>query len=1192
MQCLRCQHQNVAGAKFCGECGGRLDAGCPACGTVNPPTNKFCQECGAGLTAAAPAPAPAPQADPRFTSPNAYTPTHLARKILNSRTSLAGERKKVTVLFADLKGSLELLADRDPEDARALLDAVLERMMEAVHRYEGTVNQVMGDGIMALFGAPVAHEDHAVRACYAALRMQRSVSRYAEELRRQQGIDVQIRAGINSGDVVVRSIGSDLNVDYSAVGQTTHLAARMEQLARPGTVMITDATRRLADRYIEVEAHGPVPVKGLKQPIDVFELKGAAPASRVHSATGTLTRFLGREDELRTLERLLEKAGEGHGQVVGLVGEAGVGKSRLVWEFTGSSRTQGWLLMQAPAVAYSKATPYAPITSMLISYFGVESTDDAPKIRAKVTAKVLELDPAMHWAIAPILSLGNIVSDDAEYAALEPPERRRRIFRAVSRIVLRESARRPVLIIVENAHWIDTETAALVDLLVEQIRDARVMLLATYRSEHRPPINPAEHCTEIQLGALSERSAETLIEEFLGPTPELQPLTRMLVERTGGNALFVEESVRSLIENEVLVGDRGAYRLNKPISTIKIPDRVQSVLAARIDRLSEERKSFLQAGAVIGKDLPFSLLQAVAGVPADQLLGNLAELEEAQFLQTTSLFPDLAYSFRHALTHDVVYSTLLKEQRRSLHARIVDALEALYPDRRSEHVERLAHHALGAELWVEAVGYLREAAAKAVARSANREAVAFLEQALGALSHVLETRETFMQAIDVRLDMRPPLLQLGRLDEIRTVSQDAARMAAQIGDEARQARAFAYLINYHYLRGEPAAALEYGERCLIIAERLGDRVLVSVARRYMGHAYHAQGQARQAIRTLKDNAEAMASELAREPTTAAVLAYVSTCAWLAFSLADLGDFEEAETWADRARAEAEECRHPYSEAIALTFSGQVATLRGQLERAVVPLTRALQICRDSSLTVWQALPAALLGQCLVTLDRKEDGLTLLEEGVRLSDELGVKAYLARWATLLGEGVLARGNIARATEIGERALGLARAHGERGHEAAALRLLADVAAQGEPAQFDAAAVRYADVIAIATELGLRPLLARSQLGLAQVLRRAGRLDEAEEQLARAVVLFSDLGMWTWLDRSEPDLRALGHLVIVARPQVNLYEYLRQKFADDPNVQVVLDRRHDGGGAPRVGDRRHRQPIDQALRARGLAVIISQ
>jgi class 3 adenylate cyclase/tetratricopeptide (TPR) repeat protein len=1185
MQCSRCGHANAAGAKFCGECGGRLEASCAACGAANPLGNKFCQECGVALGGAL-------NADTRFASPDAYTPTHLARKILTARASLPGERKKVTVLFADLKGSLELLADRDPEDARALLDDVLERLMEAVHRFEGTVNQVMGDGIMALFGAPVAHEDHAVRACYAALRMHRSVAQYAEELRRRQGADVQIRVGINSGDVVVRSIGTDLNVEYTAVGQTTHLAARMEQLARPGTTLITEATRRLADRYVEVAAHGPVPIKGLKTPVEVFELRGATPASRLQAAPSALARFLGREDEVRRLDALLDLAGAGRGQAVGVVGEAGVGKSRLMWEFTRSHRTQGWLLLEAPSASYTKATPYAPVTTMLQAYFQIEPEDDVTAIRTKVGARTLELDAQLHWAVAPFLALGNIPAEDAEWDALEPSGRRRRIFAAVTRVVLREAERRPVLVVVENLHWADSETVALIDALVDDIPGARVFLLASYRPEYRPGWRERAHAAEIRLEPLSSVSAEALLEDVLGPTPDLQPVARLLVERTGGNALFLEESVRALIENEVLVGDPGAYRLAKPLATVQIPDRVQAVLAARIDRLPEDRKSFLQASAVIGKDLPFSLLQAVAGVPPDQLMGNLAELEEAQFLRTTSLYPDLSYSFRHSLTHDVVYSTLLKEQRRSLHARIVDALEALYPDRRTEHVERLAHHALGAELWFEAVGYLREAAAKAASRSANHEAVTFLEQALGALGHLPETRETFTQAIDVRLDLRPPLLQLGRLEEIRRLSEEAARMAEQIGDEARLARAYSYLINYHYLRGEPTRALEYGERCLAIAERLGDRVLVSVVRRYMGHAYHALGEGRRAVRTLQDNAEALAADVTRDPSANAVTAYVSTCAWLAFALADLGEFDLAETWADRARAEAEARRQPYSEAIALTLAGQVSVLRGQLERAMGPLARALSICRDANLTVWQAIPAALLGQCMVTLDRKADGLSLLEESVRLSDEVGVKAYLARWATLLGEGLLAMGDAPRAGSTAERALELARAHGERGHEAAALRLLADVAAAQDPPLLAVATERYSAALRVAEELELRPLLARAHLGLGQLHRRGGQMQAAEAHLATAVVLFSDLGMRSWLDRSEPELRALGHLVIVAKPNVNLYEYLKNKFAGDPDVQVVLDRR--SGETPAEGARRgaerRRVAVDQALRSRGLAVVL--
>jgi predicted ATPase/class 3 adenylate cyclase len=1189
MQCSRCRHENTAGAKFCGQCGAKLEAGCAACGSANPPGNKFCQECGTPLGSG-------PNADARFASPDTYTPSHLARKILTARASLPGERKKVTVLFADLKGSLELMADRDPEDARTLLDEVIERLMEAVHRFEGTVNQVMGDGIMALFGAPLAHEDHAVRACYAALRMHRSVAQYAEQVRRRQGVDVQIRVGINSGDVVVRSIGSDLNIEYTAVGQTTHLAARMEQLARPGTTLITEATRRLADRYIEVATHGPVPIKGLKLPVEVFELRGATPASRLQTAPSALTRFLGREDELRRLDALLERASRGRGQAVGVVGEAGVGKSRLMWEFTRSHRTQRWLLLEAPAASYTKATPYAPVTTMLQAYFQVEPEDDVATIRGKVTGRALELDGQLHWAIPPFLALGNISTEDPEWEALEPPERRRRIFAALTRVVLREAERQPVLMVVENLHWADSETAALIDALVDELGGARVLLLASYRSEYRPAWVERSYGSEIRLEPLSSVSAEALLEEVLGPTPDLQPIARLLIERTGGNALFLEESVRALIENEVLVGDPGAYRLAKPLATVQIPDRVQAVLAARIDRLPEDRKSFLQASAVIGKDLPFSLLQAVAGVPAEQLMGNLADLEEAQFLRTTSLYPDLSYAFRHSLTHDVVYGSLLKEQRRSLHARIVDALEALYPDRRTEHVERLAHHALGAELWFEAVGYLQEAAAKAASRSANREAVTFLEQALGALGQLAETRETFAHAIDVRLDLRPPLLQLGRLEEIRGLSEEAARMAEQIGDETRQARAYSYLINYHYLRGEPTRALEYGERCLGIAERLGDRVLVSIARRYMGHAYHALGQGRQAVRALRDNAEALADDVQRDPNANAITAYVSTCAWLAFALADLGEFDAAETWADRARTEAEARRHPYSEAIALTLAGQVTVLRGQLERAVGPLARALSICREAHLTVWQAIPAALLGQCMVTLDRKDEGLSLLEEGVRLSDELGVKAYLARWTTLLGEGFLATGDAGRAAEIAERALELARAHGERGHEAAALRLLGDVAAGQEPPLLAVATERYTAALGLAEELGLRPLLARAHLGLGQLHRRGGHMQAAEAHLATAVVLFSDLGMRSWLDRTEPELRALGHLVIVAKPNVNLYEYLKAKFAGDPNVQVVLDRRNgeapaDGASSVerRAADRR-RVAIDQALRTRGLAIVI--
>ncbi len=400
MQCPRCQQGNPPHARFCLGCGARLALTCVKCGTELPGGARFCLQCGQPIS-------PEPAAQLRFTSPESYTPKHLAEKILTSKSALEGERKQVTVLFADLKGSMELLADRDPEEARKLLDPVLERMMEAVHRYEGTVNQVMGDGIMALFGAPVAHEDHGVRACYAALDMQAAIRRYADEVWRTHGIKPQIRVGLNSGEVVVRAIGSDLHMDYTAVGQTTHLAARMEQLATPGTVLLTTDTLRLAEGYVTVKPLGPVPLKGLEAAIEVYELTGAGPLrSRLHAAAARgLTRFVGREGELEQLRQALGRASGGHGQVVAIVGEPGVGKSRLVWEVTHSHRVHGWLVLQAGSVSYGKATSYLPVVDLLKNYFAIEDRDGPRAVREKVTGKLLTLDRALESSLPALLSL-------------------------------------------------------------------------------------------------------------------------------------------------------------------------------------------------------------------------------------------------------------------------------------------------------------------------------------------------------------------------------------------------------------------------------------------------------------------------------------------------------------------------------------------------------------------------------------------------------------------------------------------------------------------------------------------------------------------------------------------------------------------------------------------------------------------
>ena len=632
---------------------------------------------------AAPAPAAAQRRQPQ-PAPLTYTPSYLAEKILTSRSALEGERKQVTVLFADLKGSMELLADRDPEEARQLLDPVLERMMAAVHRYEGTVNQVMGDGIMALFGAPLAHEDHAVRACYAALGMQAAVQQYATEVQRTHGVPLQMRVGLNAGEVVVRAIGNDLHMDYSAIGQTTHLAARMEQMAMPGTILLTPAVLRLADGFLQVTPVGPVPIKGLAEPVEVFELVGAtALRRRLQTAVARgLSPFVGRQPEVEALQQALVRAGAGQGQVVALLGEPGVGKSRLVYEFLQSHHTQGWLRLESSSVSYGKATAYLPVCDLLKAYCRIEDRDDLRTVRAKVTGQLLTLDEALQDTVPAVLALFEALPADHPFLALDPLQRRRRTLEALKRVLLRESQVQPLLLVFEDLHWIDTETQAVLDLLVESLPTARLLLLVNYRPEYQHGWGSKPSYAQLRLDPLPDASADVFLQALLGPAPALTPLTQLLIARTQGNPFFLEESVRTLVETGVLVGERGTYRLTQPLDTLQVPATVQALLAARIDRLLPDEKRLLQTAAVIGTEVPGPLLQAIADTPEETLYRSLAQLQGAEFLYETSLFPERAYTFKHALTHEVAYGSLLHERRRALHARIVEALEALAGDRR------------------------------------------------------------------------------------------------------------------------------------------------------------------------------------------------------------------------------------------------------------------------------------------------------------------------------------------------------------------------------------------------------------------------------------------------------------------------------------------------------------------------------
>jgi class 3 adenylate cyclase/tetratricopeptide (TPR) repeat protein len=1119
MKCSRCQHENPSGVKFCGECGARLESLCPSCQASNPPTNKFCNECGESLNQAV--------TPVKFYSPESYTPKHLAEKILASKRALEGERKQVTVLFADMKGSMELLADRDPEEARKLLDPVIEHMMEAVHRYEGTVSNLMGDGIMALFGAPVAHEDHAVRACYAALRMQESVKKYAEAVRRTEGAPIQIRAGLNSGEVVVGSIGNDLKMDYTAVGQTVHLASRMEQMATPGTILLTPDALRLAEGYVQVKSLGPVSVKGLTEPVEVYEVTGVGAArSRLQAAAVRgLTRFVGRDGETEQLRKALEQARGDHGQVLGVVGEPGLGKSRLFFEFIHSHRTQGWLILESGSVSYGKATPYLPVIDLLKAYFKIQDRDDQREIHEKVTGKLLTLDKSLESTLPAFLALLDVPVDDPAWQVLDPSQRRQQTLGAVKRLLLRESQVQPLIVLFEDLHWIDSETQAMLESLVESLPTSRLLLLVNYRPEYQHGWANKTYYTQLRLDPLPPESAAEILNSVLGNDHGLQSLKQLLIERTEGNPFFLEESVRTLVETKFLGGERGSYRLEKTVESTQVPATVQAVLAARIDRLPLEEKQLLQSAAVIGKDVPFSLLQAITELSDEDLRRGLTYLQAAEFLYETSLFPDLEYTFKHALTYEVAYGTLLHERQRALHARIVEAIETLYSNRLTEQVERLAHHAARGEVWGKALIYLRQAGAKADARSALREAVSYFEQALSALGHLPDDRETREQAIDLHFSVRSPLAALGEGERLLEHVRTAEVLANALDDQRRLARANAYLARELSAQGEHEQAVTACERAIAMARTLDDYGLGVLATLFMGNACYCLGDYPKAAEVLTRNLVPLDSPIVRDRLGGIGLPFAFSRMSLGLSLGECGEFVEAVARCTEAIQIAEAVGHPYS--VTMTHRGMsvLQLRRGNLHQATLALEHAVEMCQGVDSTILFHAVSSALGNAYALSGRSAEAIPLLKGAIERPTVTGMLEGKSLRTIWLSEGYFLAGREADARAAAQRALGLARQHKERGHEAYTLRLLGEIAAREDPVDIGNAENHYRQALALAEELGMRPLLAHCHVGLSKLYRQTGNLHQATEHLTTATAMMREMEMGIWLEEAEAELKEL-------------------------------------------------------------------
>ena len=621
MRCPQCRHDNPDGVKFCGECGARFESLCPRCGTGNPPANKFCYQCGQALTSP-----PTPAA--RFASPKSYTPPHLAEKILTSRTALEGERKQVTVLFADVSGFTSISEQLDPEEVHQLMNRAFELMLGEVHRYEGTINQFLGDGIMALFGAPIAHEDHAQRAVHAALGMHRVLQGYGAELQRTQGIVFRVRLGLNTGLVVVASIGDNLRMDYTAVGDTTNLAARMLNLAEPGQVVIAEDTQKAVSGYFVTRPLGAQTIKGKAEPVNAYEVvraRGLRTRLEVGAERG-LTPFVGREHELALLQERWAEARAGRGQVISLMGEAGIGKSRLLLEFQGRLADEPVTWLTGRCISYGKEMAYLPIIDLLKHNFQVDEGDDDATIIAKIERGMEALGAALQPAIPHVKYLLSVPPGDDAVLRLDAQQRRLKLFEALRAMMLQGGQRRPLVLVVEDLHWIDKTSEEVLLHLADSIPAAPVLLLVTYRPGYQNPFGERTYTTRLGLRTLSDHDSLRLAAGMLAMAEFPPELRDLIVRKAEGNPFFLEEVLKSLLEVGALRQRDGRYVLTKHVSEIYVPNTIQDVIMARIDRLEEAPKKALQLASVIGREFTVRLLERISDVQA-QLERFLQELK-------------------------------------------------------------------------------------------------------------------------------------------------------------------------------------------------------------------------------------------------------------------------------------------------------------------------------------------------------------------------------------------------------------------------------------------------------------------------------------------------------------------------------------------------------------------------------------
>jgi class 3 adenylate cyclase/tetratricopeptide (TPR) repeat protein len=1107
LKCPKCMAENSETGLFCAECGAKLERTCSDCGFHSPPSAKFCSECGHDLRQ------PVQTSPIDYGKPQSYAPKHLADKILTTRSSVEGERKLVTVLFADLADYTSISEKFDPEEVHQIMEGYFRIVVDEIHGYEGTIDKFTGDGVMALFGAPLAHEDHARRACHAALSIQSAVTGYGAKIKEVRGVDFKMRLGLNSGPVIVGTIGDDLKMDYTAIGDTTNLASRMETMARPGSVMVSGNTHRLVRDYFEFVSLGRVEVKGKEKPQEAYELvRPSEVETRIEaSAARGLTRFVGRGKDLEVLREACGEARSGSGQIVGIVGEAGVGKSRLILELRKAVSRDEYTCLQGLCLHYGSSMPYLPILDILKSYFKIEEEDREYMVKRKEREGLTRLHEKLLGYLPSFHELLSVQVDDERYLQLDPQQRRQRAFEAIRDLLIRLSQDKPLLLIVEDVHWIDKTSQEFLDYLVGRLANTRILLLLLYRPEYTHTWGSKSYYAQISLDQLSARNSADLVQAILEEGEVVPELRDVILGRAGGNPLFVEELTHSLLENGSIHRKDDHYVLAKKPSEIQVPDTIQGIIAARMDRLEESLKRIMQVASVIGREFAYRILQTVTGM-REELKGSLVNLQGLEFIYEKQLFPELEYFFKHALTQEVAYNSLLHKKRKEIHEKIGRAIEQIYAERLEEYYELLAHHYVRSDNTVKTVEYLDLANQKAVKAHAMEDAKAYFDQAMEVLDTLPETEENKERRISLVLNQHLVFFKLLKLKEYEELLARHESMAAEIRDRGVQGAFYARMGYWDFLFGQLDRAIETGTKGVDLCEAAGYP----------------------------------------EETGFAYLTLATTHLWR-------GDYESVLALKERALRVMEGGFHLRNHVRPLLISSYACTELGRWDEAVELGRNALEAAREfgaNNLISWSAWTLCLAHTCKRDMEKAieygelalgtahnpgdkvaaqgpvasawchagdpERSIEALTGLIPLAQAAGFVSAVIPNMHYLAQGYWLAGQFDKAGETASQLLELAERCGARGHVGKAHRLLGEVALKTDP---DEGGPHFDQAISLFRETKAENELALAYAGYGRLHKQLGNVADARGYLTQALEIFERIGTLIEPDKVRQELAEL-------------------------------------------------------------------